>query len=606
MSTPPSSPRNSTRGTQGQTEDDLESFDYFHEGKRAIPPLLVGLEKAMDPSPGPQPQTPAASSTSCLSRSSTLSSLSTTQTHESDTTDCSQSSLSSDDTTSLYRSLTLPSPVSYPVGRKHFFKVPRALFEHRSVFPYPSGVSVPMERASFGRINRHPTWPDRQDEGRAAHNHHQSPLRHSTFPIESPRNPTLLHDTQTLISEGPEDAIVPEPSDMSDVLPENVTTSSTDMCYDVFRQEMPPDEPEFYTSHMQIGMFVKGSLISPDHCVFGSLDSKHDGLYCEVAANPSTEYVSQRRKMLSRKIPILQGRKAAERARNVASQLYRTYGENQQSPERTMFSSANTLVTSEAAVAPKHMNRKEFPTQAEASRKSCSSSPSPPDKPCGEINRYVGKQTYQAIADTDSVRYSESSSSDSDDNAECPHEDASPARGEDEDSTYDELVEGIANLVLESSCVGNIEDRGVPVKLYVHSLLEKILNHPKSPHQTQPPCLPIRDLPTPSNEALNDAGESGIRAGGRSGNGSGSGTNKRKNDEASGHSRNGSYGGQDNFDEDFGELHSHNAQKVKKPRTGKQAGNFSCPFRKRNPLRFNVRDHGSCALNPFTDFALLK
>jgi hypothetical protein len=33
---------------------------------------------------------------------------------------------------------------------------------------------------------------------------------------------------------------------------------------------------------------------------------------------------------------------------------------------------------------------------------------------------------------------------------------------------------------------------------------------------------------------------------------------------------------------------------------------LSCPFRKRNPLRFNVRDHGSCALNSFSDFALLK
>lgn len=34
--------------------------------------------------------------------------------------------------------------------------------------------------------------------------------------------------------------------------------------------------------------------------------------------------------------------------------------------------------------------------------------------------------------------------------------------------------------------------------------------------------------------------------------------------------------------------------------------NFSCPFRKRNPTRFNIRDHGTCALHSFEDFATLK
>lgn len=34
--------------------------------------------------------------------------------------------------------------------------------------------------------------------------------------------------------------------------------------------------------------------------------------------------------------------------------------------------------------------------------------------------------------------------------------------------------------------------------------------------------------------------------------------------------------------------------------------NFSCPFRKRNPNRFNIRDHGTCALHSFEGFATLK
>ncbi|KAK4152298.1 hypothetical protein C8A00DRAFT_16381 [Chaetomidium leptoderma] len=33
---------------------------------------------------------------------------------------------------------------------------------------------------------------------------------------------------------------------------------------------------------------------------------------------------------------------------------------------------------------------------------------------------------------------------------------------------------------------------------------------------------------------------------------------------------------------------------------------FSCPFRKRNPVRFNVRDFQSCAVQPFSDMTLLK
>lgn len=33
---------------------------------------------------------------------------------------------------------------------------------------------------------------------------------------------------------------------------------------------------------------------------------------------------------------------------------------------------------------------------------------------------------------------------------------------------------------------------------------------------------------------------------------------------------------------------------------------LSCPFRKRNPVRFNIRDHKDCASSPFPSMTLLK
>lgn len=45
--------------------------------------------------------------------------------------------------------------------------------------------------------------------------------------------------------------------------------------------------------------------------------------------------------------------------------------------------------------------------------------------------------------------------------------------------------------------------------------------------------------------------------------------------------------------------------KVRK-NVGAYEGAFSCPFRKRNPVRFNVRSHSSCALSEFLSMSQLK
>lgn len=42
------------------------------------------------------------------------------------------------------------------------------------------------------------------------------------------------------------------------------------------------------------------------------------------------------------------------------------------------------------------------------------------------------------------------------------------------------------------------------------------------------------------------------------------------------------------------------------PKRSKIIGNLSCPFRKRNPLRFNVRDYHNCAITEFPDITLVK
>jgi len=45
---------------------------------------------------------------------------------------------------------------------------------------------------------------------------------------------------------------------------------------------------------------------------------------------------------------------------------------------------------------------------------------------------------------------------------------------------------------------------------------------------------------------------------------------------------------------------------TKKAKTAERGTRFSCPFRKRNPLRFNVRAHPTCATQYFVDMYGLK
>lgn len=46
--------------------------------------------------------------------------------------------------------------------------------------------------------------------------------------------------------------------------------------------------------------------------------------------------------------------------------------------------------------------------------------------------------------------------------------------------------------------------------------------------------------------------------------------------------------------------------RLKRLRVSRGSMKLGCPFRRRNPRKFNVREYGSCALNGFADLALLK
>jgi hypothetical protein len=79
---------------------------------------------------------------------------------------------------------------------------------------------------------------------------------------------------------------------------------------------------------------------------------------------------------------------------------------------------------------------------------------------------------------------------------------------------------------------------------------------------------------------------------------------------AGGGSRKRSSGGHDGADpgDGAGDGSSGSGKRQRVSPTQHQSGDmhFSCPFRKRNPVRFNVRDFQSCAVQPFPDIPQLK
>ncbi|KAK3318962.1 hypothetical protein B0H66DRAFT_253923 [Apodospora peruviana] len=165
---------------------------------------------------------------------------------------------------------------------------------------------------------------------------------------------------------------------------------------------------------------------------------------------------------------------------------------------------------------------------------------------------------------------------------------------------YDEelrqLVDEISSCVLRSTLGKDVDD--CPAPLLILDCTTRYLEELQSAAQTGKLGVVL---------ATGDQGDSfspgdGSRhsdGGDQNDSGYGSGKGKRK---AEGGSEDG-LGGRDSGEEKQGEpsmaAHASN---------GRYTGNFnfSCPYRKRNPLRFNVRDYYVCATHSFTDMSQLK
>lgn len=160
---------------------------------------------------------------------------------------------------------------------------------------------------------------------------------------------------------------------------------------------------------------------------------------------------------------------------------------------------------------------------------------------------------------------------------------------------YEELVESIRNLVMGSPCVDDLEDRGVPLDMHVHRFLEQVRNHQ---------CKVIRSLSVPIQKCDPGTDVDHPRVSMGAGH-QGHGGNKRKNGERSGPGRGGRETNENHPDGDGCDGVDSDPGNVKKQKTG-DVGKLSCPFRKRNPTRFNVRSYDRCALGSFQTLALLK
>jgi hypothetical protein len=110
---------------------------------------------------------------------------------------------------------------------------------------------------------------------------------------------------------------------------------------------------------------------------------------------------------------------------------------------------------------------------------------------------------------------------------------------------------------------------------------------------------PLREAP--SEEEKSTAGSGNPSTAGRSFCGSSSRSRKRTN-------------GQDNTEEegpysngrDQGNGEEDSVLRSKKLKTEGRDNRYSCPYRKRNPLRFNIRDYNTCATNFSADLPNLK
>ncbi|KAJ4416342.1 hypothetical protein N0V85_002324 [Neurospora sp. IMI 360204] len=88
--------------------------------------------------------------------------------------------------------------------------------------------------------------------------------------------------------------------------------------------------------------------------------------------------------------------------------------------------------------------------------------------------------------------------------------------------------------------------------------------------------------------------------------GANNGSQKRPNDDGDGYPNRGPEDGSGPGDRGFGGGGHDGGNKRAKMTAGPEDQRLSCPFRKRNPEKFNIRDHEACAVRHYRDISQLK
>lgn len=219
---------------------------------------------------------------------------------------------------------------------------------------------------------------------------------------------------------------------------------------------------------------------------------------------------------------------------------------------------------------------------------------------CGVSKEYCYKQAYNpnlsdVIPETPSTQ-----TSPPDSHFASPKDDDDLTEG-DTETQYDHLVENITNLVLKSKYVGQLGDDLGALINFTHAYLENIRSHDDDLDIT-------RKLPVLHNSPCTDGGDHGSKTGGQEASGVVDANGKRK--QGAGHGRhrkrddeNDQRQNQDGPD-DFDDPEDWSGDR-KRARID-DCQRFPCPYRRRHPTRFNVREYHQCALNTFASMALLK
>lgn len=171
----------------------------------------------------------------------------------------------------------------------------------------------------------------------------------------------------------------------------------------------------------------------------------------------------------------------------------------------------------------------------------------------------------------------------------------------DMDSVYDNLLEGVSNAISRIIGDAGLLKLKCPVEDYIHDFLQCMLNDAL-------PCDSIHE--DENEEQAYDSGSHVIcRPGGSSAEGtrkrgtSSTGTTKRKtmHGQMTTHQTQSS----DSADPSSQENNLPHIKIGKKPKMSPVGTYLSCPFRKRNPTKFNIREW-TCATQSYSDLALLK